>query len=103
MRSAPLQGSWWKPRKNAKRAGCGWKGESYPRTIHPYGVCQTSRGNMIIVCWQVAGFSGSGQLPAYKSLKIDQCERLEILTQKFIPQSNFNPADPLYKRWMFHV
>lgn len=79
------------------------RNEGLPRIVHPYGVCTTSRGKVVIVCWQVAGFSGSGELPSYKNLTLEKCERLELLASRFRPQQSFNPQDTLYTQWLFRI
>jgi hypothetical protein len=79
------------------------KEEPSDRTIHPYGICQTSRNKITIVCLQVDGFTGSSKLPSYKNLLLKDCESVEMLDLRFLVQSNFNPDDPIYKDWVFHI
>jgi hypothetical protein len=79
------------------------KNEPADRTIHPYGICQTSRNKISIVCLQVDGFSGSSKIPSYRNLSLKDCESVELLDLRFLVQSNFNPDDPIYKDWVFHV
>jgi hypothetical protein len=78
-------------------------GEPSGRTIHPYGICQTSKNKITVVCLQVDGFSGPGKLPSYKNLLLKDCESVEKLDLRFLVQSNFNPDDHVYKDWVFHV
>jgi len=79
------------------------KEEPADRTIHPYGICQTSRNKITVVCLQVNGFTGTTKLPSYKNLLLKDCEYVEMLDLRFLVQSNFNPEDPIYKDWVFHV
>ncbi|MBA4144483.1 MAG: hypothetical protein DI538_04015 [Azospira oryzae] len=79
------------------------KNEPSDRTIHPYGVCQTSKNKITIVCVQVDGFSGKSKIPGYKNLSLQDCEFVEPLDMRFLVQSNFDPENPIYKDWVFHV
>ena len=79
------------------------KNEPEKRTVHPYGVCQTSKNKITIVCLQIDGFSGSTKIPSYKNLSLQDCESVEPLDMRFIVLNNFNPDDPIYKDWVFHV
>lgn len=79
------------------------KDEPGERTIHPYGICQTSRNKITIVCLQVDGFSANKKLPSYRNLSLENCESVELLDLRFIVQSSFDPEDSVYKDWVFHV
>jgi len=79
------------------------KNEPAERTVHPYGICQTSRNKITIVCLQVDGFSGATKIPGYRNLSLQDCESVEPLDMRFIVLSNFNPEDSAYKDWVFHV
>jgi hypothetical protein len=80
-----------------------FKGEPEARTIHPYGICKTTNNRIIIVCLQTDGYSESKKLPSYKNLPLKNCEDVEVLDMRFIMQNNFDPDDPLYKEWVFHI
>lgn len=79
-----------------------FKDEPCARVVHPYGICQSSQNKILIICWQVDGYSFS-PLPGYKSLSLKNCESVEIMDSYFQQQSNFNPKDALYKDWVFHI
>ena len=79
-----------------------FKNEPLPRTVHPYGVCQSAHNKILIIVWQVSGYSKQ-QKAGYRSLPLLSCEQVEFTDKHFQVQSNFNPADPLYKDWVFHV
>ena len=78
-------------------------GEPLERVIHPYGICRTSHNKIVIVCWQILGFSGKRNEPGFKNLILQNCERVEILEERFRVQEKFNPDDALYKEWVFHI
>ena len=79
------------------------KKEPFPRLIHPYGVCQSSSKKIILVCRQVAGFTKTGRTEGYRNLIFDKIESLEITDKKFQFPNDFNPSDPQYDEWVFHI
>lgn len=78
-------------------------GEPGTRTIHPYGVCLTSRKQVSLVCWQVVGFSHSHQQPGYRNLILSKIESVEISPIHFSKRDDFNAEDGQYKDWVFHI
>ncbi|MFZ6011251.1 MAG: hypothetical protein ACOYXT_12965 [Bacteroidota bacterium] len=77
--------------------------EPYSRLIHPHGIAYTRKREVVIVCFQVAGYSKSQKLPEFRNLMINRCERIEVLNEKFKAHPKFNPLDHQYLDWMFHV
>lgn len=93
----------WHAAQDRKACKVKMKGETFTRTIHPYGVCQSTQNKIVIVCWQVAGPSHSGTVPGYRNLILQNCEGVEILDSPFHKQPDFNPSDDSYKDWVFHI
>ena len=54
------------------------EGEPFPRVIHPYGVCTTSRNKIVLVCQQVAGFTKSGRTAGFRNLDFKQLKEVEL-------------------------
>ena len=79
------------------------KDEPFPRVIHPYGVCKTSRGKMVVVCKQTAGFTKAGRTAGYRNLGLLKFEEVEMLEESFDPPTDFNPKDPQYGEWIYHI
>ena len=79
------------------------KGEPFPRLIHPYGVCTTSRNKIVLVCQQVAGFTKAGRTAGFRNLDFQRVEEVEVLDNTFQPDASFNPEDTQYKEWVYHI
>jgi hypothetical protein len=77
--------------------------EPSERIIHPYGVCQTGKNKIMIICWQESGFAGTSKLPGYRNLALMKCTTAELLDRHFLVRGDFNPADTSYMDWVFHV
>lgn len=77
--------------------------EPEPRIVHPYGLCQTQRDKIMIICWQEDGYSGTSRLPGYRNLSLAKCSTVELLDRHFLVRGDFNPADSSYQEWVFHV
>jgi predicted DNA-binding transcriptional regulator YafY len=77
--------------------------EPIPRTVCPYGVCSTSRNQIVLVCWQTAGFTKAGGKEGYRNLQLDKIIELEILEQSFRKRDDFNADDGQYKDWVYHI
>lgn len=77
--------------------------EPAPRIVHPYGLCQTSRKKIMIICWQEGGYAGTSRLPGYRNLALTKCTTVELLDRHFLVRGDFNPADSSYQEWVFHV
>ncbi len=73
------------------------------RIVHPYGVCQTGKNKIMIVCWQEDGFAGNSKIPGYRNLSLLRCTTVELLDRHFLVRGDFNPQDSSYMDWVFHV
>ena len=93
----------WRAAQERKVCKVKMNAETFVRTIHPYGICQSSRNKIVLVCWQVSGVSQSGSIPGYRNLILQNCEGVEILETTFEKQKDFNPEDRIYKDWVFHI
>jgi predicted DNA-binding transcriptional regulator YafY len=77
--------------------------EPLPRTVCPYGICKTSKNQIVLVCWQTSGFSKAGGKEGYRNLQLDRITELEILDWHFQKRNDFNPQDGQYKEWAYHI
>jgi len=77
--------------------------EPLVRVVHPYGICRTSRNQIMLVCWQALGFTNAKGQPGYRLLKLEDCETVEVMDTRFQPRDDFNPADTQYKEWVYHI
>jgi hypothetical protein len=77
--------------------------ELFVRIIHPYGICRTKHNKIVIVCWQAEGPSLGESLYGYRNLRLENCQSVELLEKTFRVQPDFNPEDPLYREWVFHI
>lgn len=79
------------------------KGEPLGRTIDPYGICQTLRNQITLVCWQSMGFTKAGAKAGYRNLVLEEIDDVEVLETTFTIRKDFNPQDVQYKDWVFHI
>lgn len=79
------------------------RGEPLARVVHPYGVCRTSRNRVVLVCWQALGFTKAGGKEGYRNLLLADIMEVEILDVGFAVDPGFNPADGLYREWVYHI
>lgn len=79
------------------------KGEAAVRIVHPHGICQAPTGTVVLVCYQVDGFSKGGKLPGYRNLPVLDCVKFKILDKHFSRREDFNPEDTQYGEWVFHI
>ena len=77
--------------------------EPLPRIIYPYGICQSSRNQIILVCWQTSGFTKAGGKEGYRNLQLDRIIEVEILDKHFQKCDDFNSHDGKYKDWVYHI
>jgi hypothetical protein len=73
------------------------------RIVHPYGVCQTAKNKIMIICWQEGGFAGASKLPGYRNLSLLKCNTVELLDRHFLARFDFNPESNTYSDWLFHI
>ncbi|MEJ7643014.1 MAG: hypothetical protein WKF87_00335 [Chryseolinea sp.] len=73
------------------------------RIVHPYGVCQTGKNKIMIICWQESGFAGGSKTPGYRNLALMKCTTVELLDMHFLIRGDFNPLHNTYLDWVFHV
>lgn len=78
-------------------------GEPLTRVIHPYGICRTSQNKITLVCWQALGYTKPGATEGFRNLNLDSFEEVEMIEKSFTPDPSFNPKDPQYKEWVFHI
>lgn len=93
----------WKAADQRKVCRIHLKGEPLGRTIEPYGVCQTLRNQIMLVCWQSLGFTKAGAKAGYRNLALTSIDEVEVLDTTFFVRADFNPRDSQYKDWVFHV
>jgi hypothetical protein len=79
------------------------RGEPLVRVVHPYGICRTGRDNIVLVCWQVMGFTKAGGKAGYRNLVLSDITEVEVLETTFRVQPDFNAEDSQYKDWVYHI
>jgi hypothetical protein len=79
------------------------KAEPISRTVCPYGICTTSKNQIMLVCWQTAGFTKAGGKEGYRNLQLDKIIELEMLELTFHKRDDFNADDGQYKEWVYHI
>lgn len=77
--------------------------EPLPRVIHPYGVCRTSKGKIVVVCQQIAGFTKAGGTEGYRNLELKRIKEVEQLDEVFQVSPDFNHEDAQYTEWVYHI
>ena len=77
--------------------------EPLTRTIEPYGVCETSKGLIVLVCWQRLGFTEAGGTAGFRNLNLEDIEELEVLEEHFQKRDDFNSQNLQYKEWVYHI
>jgi hypothetical protein len=78
-------------------------GEPLTRNVNPYGICRTSRNEIMLVCWQSMGFTAPGRGAGFRNLRLEDIEEVEVLENKFEKDPGFNPDDAQYKEWVYHI
>jgi hypothetical protein len=49
------------------------------------------------------GFTKPGGVAGFRNLVLENCDEIEMLEMHFKQQESFNPKDPQYKEWVFHI
>jgi hypothetical protein len=78
-------------------------GEPLTRNVNPYGICRTSRNEIMLVCWQSMGFTAPGRTAGFRNLRLEDITEVEVLEGTFDKDPGFNPSDPQYKEWVYHI
>ena len=63
---------------------------------------KVSANNIILVCWQSAGFSKGGQA-GYRNLSLAKITEIELTNDSFEIKKDFDPDDLQYKDWVYHI
>lgn len=79
------------------------QGEPIIRMVHPHGIAQTSKNQIVLVCWQSMGFTKAGGKAGYRNLQLDHIVEIEMLDLHFKKREDFNPTDGQYKAWVYHI
>lgn len=77
--------------------------EPLTRNVSPYGICRTSRNEIVLVCWQSMGFTKPGRGAGFRNLDLESIEEVEVLEDVFEKDPGFNPKDRQYKEWVYHI
>jgi hypothetical protein len=93
----------WEASEHKKGCRISLSREPLPRTACPYGVCTTSRNQIVLVCWQTGGFTKVGSKEGYRNLQLDRIESIEALDWHFQKRTDFNSTDGQYKNWVYHI
>jgi hypothetical protein len=79
------------------------QGEPLTRTVCPYGICTTAKNQIVLVCWQIIGFTRAGGKEGYRNLLLSDIIEIEILDSRFHKRDDFNSNDTQYKDWVYHL
>jgi predicted DNA-binding transcriptional regulator YafY len=79
------------------------QGEPITRMVQPHGIAQTSKNQIVLVCWQTMGFTKAGGKEGFRNLQLDHIVEIEILELHFQTREDFNPMDRQYKEWVYHI
>src|SRR5690606_8170388 len=60
-------------------------GEPLTLVVHPYGICRTTVGRFVLVCWQTLGFTKRGGKVCYRNLALEDIMEVELLEKRFRP------------------
>ncbi len=93
----------WEASENKQLCRLLLSGEPLTRTVCPYGICTTSKNQIVLVCWQTIGFTKAGGKEGYRNLMLAEVIEIEILDQYFFKRDDFNPHDGQYKEWVYHL
>ena len=93
----------WEAAQRQKICSVKFSNEPDNRIVFPYGICQTGKNKIVIVCWQESGYSGNSKLPGYRNLSLLDRTMVETLDRHFLKRSDFNPQDDQYTDWVFHI
>ena len=63
------------------------------RVCQPHILYEGSTGRLLLDAVQVAGWSSSGRLPAWRIFEVDAIEHVEVLPRRFRPAADFNPGN----------
>ncbi len=55
-------------------------GEPLPRIVQPYGIAQTSKSKVALVCWQSKGYTRAGAREGYRNLLLTKIIELYLTT-----------------------
>lgn len=84
-----------------RRASLSYKGTQ--RIIDPYLLGINKKGNEALRAFQVAGYSSSGDLPAWRLYLVRDIDYVELLEDHFQPRPDYNPNDSAMTRVLFRV
>ena|SRR5690606_9470752 len=78
------------------------KGNS--RLVQPYGVFLTRQNKPMYCCFQVGGYSGSGEIPNWRNVSITEIKEVTITERGFKKRSDYNPDNrDLYYQWIERI
>ena len=78
-------------------------GEPLTRTVCPYGICTTTKNQIVLVCWQTIGFTKAGGKAGYRNLILADIVEIETIDSHFFKRTDFYPEDGQYKDWVYHL
>ncbi len=93
----------WEASENKKSCRLLLQGEPLTRTVCPYGICTTTKNQIVLVCWQTIGFTKAGGKEGYRNLVLSDIIEIETLEPHFQKRKDFNPDDGQYKEWVYHI
>lgn len=68
--------------------------DGHARTVEPYLVFDTRQGRLTLHCYQVGGYSQSGQTEGWKNIPLASISRTALSEQTFAVRPAYNPHNP---------
>lgn len=62
------------------------------RKIAPCCYGNGRKGQELLRCWQISGFSQSGEIPAWKLMTVEKMQNVQILDESFTTPAGYDTA-----------
>lgn len=73
------------------------------RNAAPHAIYVSTARNECLDAFQYAGYSKSGNLPAWRNFKLEKIRNLEILDSKFEIAEGYNPYSNKYQNSIYKI
>lgn len=64
------------------------------RTVEPHAHGRSSEGAELLRAYQTFGYSASGDLPAWRTFRLEVIAALRVTDEPFTPRPDFDPTQP---------
>jgi hypothetical protein len=73
------------------------EGDQAWRLVHPHVVFLTAAGDVALSAYQVGGWSGSGELPGWRTFELARIAEVRLLVARFALAPGYDPLSPRYR------